>query len=360
MIMENTDNLVHGLVNHQKEPPADGLQQLANTISKLATSYAERLTELGQEQPDMENPFPPIITDAKIQEDKLKILLSCERLMALVLGPMEWLMHQNMSFIDPACIGTALRMGLFDFIADNGEATSLDQLSVVTGASKDLLERILRVCTQRLVFTEVSPKMYKHNAVSRTLMMPPTAALVDFCCDDGFKAAAAMIGTLEQQKFQNADQPGESPFSKAMGTKRGMFDYYSEDDRAKGERFALAMAGTEMIKDLTEEIYPFEELPAGSTVVDVGGGIGTVSRRIMNKVPHLSFIVQDLASVIQVADDGSHDSKANIQFMPHDFFEEQPVKDAEVYLFRFILHDHPDRYDFFHPKPEKEAWPLFA
>ena len=341
--MEKADSLVNGLVNHQDEPPADGLQQLASTISKSATSYAERLTELELEQPDMENPFPPIIIDAKIQEDKFKILRSCERLMALVLGPTEWLMHQNMSFIDPACIGTALRMGLFDLIEDGEEATSLDQLSVVTGASKDLLERILRVCTQRQVFKEVSPKMYKHNAVSRTLVVPPTAALIDFCCDDAFKAAAAMTDSLEEQKFQSIDEPSKSPFSRAMGTNKGMFSYYSENDRAKSERFALAMAGTEMIKTLTEEIYPFEKLPVGSTVVDVGGGIGTVSLRIMEKVPHVSFIVQDQASVIQIADDGSHGPEANIRFMAHDFFEKQPVKEADVYLFRFILHDHPDR-----------------
>lgn len=30
--------------------------------------------------------------------------------------------------------------------------------------------------------------------------------------------------------------------------------------------------------------------------------------------------------------------------MAHDFFTPQPVKYADVYLLRFILHDYPDRY----------------
>ena len=336
---------INGIVKHGDSHRADSLQRLADTISKAATGFSKRMTELGHDQPDMENPFPPIVTDATIQEHKFKILQTCERLMALVLGPTEWLMHQNMSFIDPACVGTALRMGLFDLIEDSDEGTSLDRLSDVTGASKDLIERVLRVCTQRLVFEEVSPRMYKHNAVSRTMLVPTTAALVDFCCDDGFKAGAAMIDNLQERDWQVPDTQSGSPFSRALGTSKGMFGFYSEDDRARGERFALAMAGTEMIKTLTEEIYPFEKLPVGSTVVDVGGGIGTVSLRITEKVPHVSFVVQDQAGVIEVADVGSAIDGASkrISFMAHDFFEAQPVKGAEVYLFRFILHDHPDR-----------------
>jgi len=33
-----------------------------------------------------------------------------------------------------------------------------------------------------------------------------------------------------------------------------------------------------------------------------------------------------------------------IQFMKHDFFTEQPVKDADVYFFRCTLHNWPDEF----------------
>ncbi|KAL8893337.1 MAG: hypothetical protein Q9192_005370, partial [Flavoplaca navasiana] len=36
------------------------------------------------------------------------------------------------------------------------------------------------------------------------------------------------------------------------------------------------------------------------------------------------------------------DVRDRISFMVHDFFEEQPVKNAEVYYFRNIFHDWPD------------------
>lgn len=36
--------------------------------------------------------------------------------------------------------------------------------------------------------------------------------------------------------------------------------------------------------------------------------------------------------------------KSRITFQEHDFFKEQPVKGADVYLLRMILHDWSDKY----------------
>lgn len=38
------------------------------------------------------------------------------------------------------------------------------------------------------------------------------------------------------------------------------------------------------------------------------------------------------------------DLQGRIEFMTHDFFHPQPVKGADVYLLRWILHDWPDAY----------------
>lgn len=36
--------------------------------------------------------------------------------------------------------------------------------------------------------------------------------------------------------------------------------------------------------------------------------------------------------------------ESRVKFMPYDFFTEQPVKHADVYLFRWIFHDWSDLY----------------
>lgn len=99
--------------------------------------------------------------------------------------------------------------------------------------------------------------------------------------------------------------------------------------------------------------FPWSDLSttSGSVVVDVGGSKGHVSLHLARIYPHLKFIVQDLPEVIDGAADQLLSSEANndalkgrIEFVPHDMFEEQPVKNADIYLFRYVLHDWGDKY----------------
>lgn len=78
-------------------------------------------------------------------------------------------------------------------------------------------------------------------------------------------------------------------------------------------------------------------------MVDVGGSHGKVGIALTRKYPGLSCIVQDLESVMsgaQVPDD----LLGSVTFMAHDFFNDQPVKDADLYLLRWVLHDWSDKY----------------
>ena len=43
------------------------------------------------------------------------------------------------------------------------------------------------------------------------------------------------------------------------------------------------------------------ELPKDSVVVDVGGGIGSVSVMVAEAFPHLRFVVEDRAPVVAIA-----------------------------------------------------------
>lgn len=102
--------------------------------------------------------------------------------------------------------------------------------------------------------------------------------------------------------------------------------------------------------------FPWSDLCAtdgrsSGLVVDVGGSKGHVSLHLARIYPQLKFIVQDLPEVIDGAanqllvssvDDAT--IKDRIEFVAHDMFEEQPVKNADVYLLRYVLHDWGDKY----------------
>jgi hypothetical protein len=86
--------------------------------------------------------------------------------------------------------------------------------------------------------------------------------------------------------------------------------------------------------------YPWADIPSG-TVVDLGGSHGDTAFAIARANPHLKLIVQDLPEVVANA---APKEGLDVSFMAHSFFEEQPIKGAEVYLYRWTLHNWPDKY----------------
>jgi hypothetical protein len=92
------------------------------------------------------------------------------------------------------------------------------------------------------------------------------------------------------------------------------------------------------------EHYDFGSIGSG-TIVDVGGSHGQVSIAIAKKYPQVKCIVQDLPDTISGLDSHVPEKlKARIQGMEHDFLTPQPVRGADIYLLRWILHDWSDKY----------------
>lgn len=80
-------------------------------------------------------------------------------------------------------------------------------------------------------------------------------------------------------------------------------------------------------------------------IVDVGGSQGSVGAAIVQALPSLHCIVQDQADVVKLGQQNLPPGlRARVTFMKHDFFEEQPIQAAKVYLLRWILHDWSDKY----------------
>ena len=93
-------------------------------------------------------------------------------------------------------------------------------------------------------------------------------------------------------------------------------------------------------------VYGFDWASLGAgTVVDVGGGHGQTCVALAEKYTDLSFVVQDLPNVIQGRDSAALEGlEKRIRFMEHDFFTEQLVKDADIYLLRKIIQDWSDEH----------------
>ncbi|KAF4414984.1 Sterigmatocystin 8-O-methyltransferase [Fusarium acutatum] len=81
-------------------------------------------------------------------------------------------------------------------------------------------------------------------------------------------------------------------------------------------------------------------------VVDIGGSSGSTSVILATAFPLLNFVIEDLPEPIENAktrlSDLPSDIRSRIEIKAYDFFTPQPIKNADVYLLRTILHDWPD------------------
>ena len=131
-----------------------------------------------------------------------------------------------------------------------------------------------------------------------------------------------------------------------------MYSFLSANPH-RAKRFAAGMSsiGGNTGMQFLSNTFSFATLPEGSVVVDVGGSKGHVSSYLAQQHAHLKFIVQDLAEVVGDRKETSktpagvpEEVEDRVEHMAHDFFEEQPIKGADVYIFRYIFHNWSDAY----------------
>ncbi|KAL7623280.1 hypothetical protein AAE478_006961 [Parahypoxylon ruwenzoriense] len=118
--------------------------------------------------------------------------------------------------------------------------------------------------------------------------------------------------------------------------------------RADAEMYNMYLAGnSKSLGSAHLYDFPWKELGNG-LVVDVGGGVGSFDLQLARLYPDLRFIVQDQATATEQGVSLWKEQfpealqSGRMQFMEHDFFEPNPVRGADVYWMRHVLHDWKD------------------
>lgn len=196
------------------------------------------------------------------------------------------------------------------------------------------------------IFTSPDLDTVAHTASSRPFVTMPA-----FCDGIGLQieelapVAARTIDAV--RKFGDSGEPNETAFALQHGLP--IFEYLGKYPE-KGRRFGSAMRFYTMGRDYSLQHlikgYDWASIDhLGATVVDVGGGHGSVSQALAKVTKHITFTVQDLPGTVEQGRKelpGKFESR--IRFMDHDFFTAQKVEGAEIYLMRWILHDWSDAY----------------
>ena len=114
------------------------------------------------------------------------------------------------------------------------------------------------------------------------------------------KATAFITDDLLNPATSHSEEPSDAACSRLFKT-NSYFDYlYAPGNEYQSVRYQTTMAGS-FASTVVPGGFPWETLPAGAKVVDVGGGVGSSCHEIMKRNSLLKFVVQDLSSVTDQA-----------------------------------------------------------
>ncbi|KAF4628102.1 hypothetical protein G7Y89_g10046 [Cudoniella acicularis] len=326
-------------------PPTNRIVELASIISEHTSKVDAYLISHNLPTPSFNISYPPKLPlPAEIQASRDAVLEATDELTALMLGPIESLIPPPNSWI---CVTAIQRFGIATSFPPTTTST-FPQIATACSLSESDTRRILRQAMAFYIFYEPSPGIVAHTASSKALAeIPPVGAFIGFVSEEMLPASTRLVDAM--QKWPGSEEPNQAGFALTYETDIPMFDVVSRHPRraqqmGKAMSFMHSRPG-ESVRFLLECFKWGAIATTPAVLVDVGGAKGTVAMEIARSFPEMKCVVQDTPEVIegsQVPEDLQEGER--LWFMPHDFFQEQPVKGADIYLVRNVLHDWSDKY----------------
>ncbi|KAF2183921.1 S-adenosyl-L-methionine-dependent methyltransferase [Zopfia rhizophila CBS 207.26] len=223
---------------------------------------------------------------------------------------------------------------------------SVDDLAKDCGLDREDTLRTLRCAQAWHLFSEPEEGRVAHTAASRLLRDNERfRAWITNVTEEVWPSISHLVDAMD--KWPGSEDPAKTAWSLAHGTDESVFTNWNRHPE-KAASFVTAMSfwntapGFEARHILNQ--FDFSLLPTPALWVDMGGSLGHAAKEVARAHPHVKTIVQDLPATIEgVPKDAiPEELKGRVQFMPHDFFNAQPVIGADVYYFRAVMHDWSD------------------
>lgn len=234
-----------------------------------------------------------------------------------------------MGYYGAQALYVAAKLGVADLVADGPMPAG--ELAAAVGADPDYLHRVLRLLAALGIFEMDEEGRFGLNPAAEQLQTTGSGSMRDL---------ALVFGEEFYQAFGEllvAVKTGRDAFRLTFG--RGLFEYLGEhEERARA--FDRAMGAGAVFFSRIPQAYDFSGLP---TVVDVGGGNGTLLASILKRNPTLQGVLLDARSVVEAARAtlGAEGVADRVRMVEGNFFE-SIVPGGDAYLFSRILHDWTD------------------
>ncbi|KIW62946.1 hypothetical protein, variant [Phialophora macrospora] len=292
---------------------------------------------------------PDVDTAPRLSDDirtaRTRLRVAAATLVHLAAGPADAAFTHITGHWMSACLQFVYHHRLAEHVPLDGDVSYTD-LAAEAGVVPNQCARVLKFVATNGFFRQTRPGHVAHTAMSKMLLVPDFRDAVGYMTEESFVAAPKLVEAAE--KYPGSGEKNETCWNLGHDTDLPMFEYF-EHRPARMQRFMgcmryLASGESFSIKNVVDA-FDWPGLGKG-LVVDVGGSFGHCCSEIAAAAPALDFIVQDLETVVaQARSERANDHDMDrVEFQAHDFFTEQPVKNASVYLLRFICHDYSDKY----------------
>ena len=189
------------------------------------------------------------------------------------------------------------------------------------GADPATLHRILRALASDGVFAEQAPGVFRNTDVSEVLLR-----------SKGWEDFAHLFGGVWHRSAGEFDASGKPPFPRMFGTDFWSWLADNPSERAAFDR-AMGQGNERRVERLAGVDWRGDE-----TVVDVGGGNGSLLLELLRRQPGLRGVVFDLPETTR--DEAAFGDRCI--FVAGNFFDGVPPGDA--YVLSTILHDWDDEH----------------
>lgn len=241
------------------------------------------------------------------------------------------LVDMALGYMPAQVLYAAAELRLADLLA-GGARTSQD-LAGETGTHPLSLQRLLRALVALGLLAQTEADRYELTELGAQLRSDTPDSVRSFvtmvCEPETWRSWGELLSSL---------RTGDTAFDRLFGM--GFFEYLGHHPH-KAATFNAAMS--DITRQMAPGILEAFDLSRYRTVVDVGGGDGTLLARILQAQPSLHGVLYDLPSgarsahaVLEAA--GVAD---RCRVVPGDFFDAVP-EGGDAYLLKAILHDWND------------------
>ncbi len=238
----------------------------------------------------------------------------------------DWLMRELGGKHRSQVLSTLAAVGVADALRGQ-RARSVDDLAAETGCDASELESLMRAAAGLGCLAEPAPGCFTLTPRGEQL------------CSDRLGAFAAFLGSRSQwdpwsrlRESMRDDAPA-TPIERSTG--RSLYEFLAEDAAASAEYDAAIDAFT---RHEAARLRGRLDLQGARSIVDVGGGRGTLLRALLAEAEAARGVLFDLPHVV----DATRASlPASIDAVAGDFLASVP-RGGDVYVLKHVLHNWPD------------------